>query len=85
MQTYRLKVDPEGRVAIPNAEPGQTIVVQVNVEMPSHLTFATATTPEEQAAVIADIKRLSGRLRSLLKDDLPLDPDELYGDDGLPA
>jgi hypothetical protein len=86
MQTYRLTVDPDGRVTIPNARPGQTIIVQVNESAtPGFLTLKTARTDEERAAVIADIKRMSGRLRTLLTDDLPLDPAELYGEDGLPA
>ncbi len=86
MQTYRLIVEPDGRVTIPNAQPGQTVTVQVEEPVvPERLTLATARTPEEREAVIADIKRMSGRLRELLKDDLPIDHAELYGDDGLPA
>ena len=77
---------PDGRVTIPNARPGQTIIVQLDESAgPDFLTLRTARTDEERAAVVADIKRMSRRLRELLNDDLPVDPSELYGEDGLPA
>ena len=86
MQTYRLTVEPDGRVTVPNARPGQTVTVQVEpVPESEPLTLATAKTPEEREAVIAEIMEMAGQLRELLKDDLPISTDELYGEDGLPA
>lgn len=86
MQTYTLTVGPDGRVTIPNAQPGQTVTVQVDERRASEfLTLATARTDEEKAAVIAEIRRLARELRDELHDDLPIDHAELYGEDGLPA
>lgn len=93
MQIYRLTVGPDGRVTVPNTRPGQTVTVQVE-PVPVHaepeadsepLTLATAKTPEERAEVIAEMKAIAQELRGLLKDDLPISTDELYGEDGLPA
>lgn len=85
MQTYILKVDPDGRVTVPDVKPGQTVKVQVVPVPTERLTFGTARTDEERAEVIADIKRMSRELRELMKDALPVDHGELYGEDGLPA
>lgn len=89
MQIYRLTIGPDGLVRIPNGQPGQVVTVQLGeppaATGPGPLTLATAKTPEERAAVIAAIRANARTLRELLKDDLPLSTDELYGDDGLPA
>jgi hypothetical protein len=87
MHTYTLTVDADGRVAIPDTRPGDTITIQVPAPPASRepLTLATATTPEERAAVIAAIRANARRLQELLKDELPISTDDLYGEDGLPA
>jgi NAD(P)H-flavin reductase len=86
MQIYRLTVEPDGRVTVPNARPGQMVTVQVEaVTEAEPMTLAAAKTPEEREVVIADILEMAGQLRELLKLDLPIGTDELYGEDGLPA
>jgi hypothetical protein len=86
MQTYRVTVGPDGQVKIPETRPGETITIQVkhDVEQTEYLTRATARTEEERAAVAAAIRANAQVLRELLKDDLPISTDELYGEDGLP-
>lgn len=86
MQTYRVTVGPDGLVRIPETRPGETITIQVEAPPAGEepLTLATATTPEEREAVIAAIRANAQALRELLKDDLPISTDELYGEDGLP-
>jgi hypothetical protein len=85
MQTYRLKVGPDGQVTVPNARPGQTVTVQVETVPESRsLTLATAKTPEERAQVIAEIKAMTSELRELWKDAPPFAVEDLYGEDGLP-
>lgn len=89
MQTYRLTIGPDGQVRIPNGKPGQVVTVQVETPPPNAepepLTLATAKTPEERAAVIADLRSMALQLREMLHDELPISTDELYGEDGLPA
>ncbi|MBX3070673.1 MAG: hypothetical protein KF883_09275 [Thermomicrobiales bacterium] len=89
MSTYRLLVGPDGQVAIPDSLPGQIVTVTVEdvkrVDERQELTLATAETEEEKNAVKQEILEMAGRLRELLKDELPIDHGrELYGDDGLP-
>ncbi len=90
MATYRLTVDPDGRVTIPDTHPGQTVTVQVaeveNERAP--LTLATARTDEERAIVVEEITRLAWVLRRELNlGDVLLSQthgDELYDERGLP-
>ena len=59
MQTYRLTVEPDGRVTVPNARPGQTVTVQVEpVPEFEPLTLATAKTPEEREAIYFEFQQL---------------------------
>lgn len=90
MHTYRLTVGPDGTLRVPDVQPGQVVTVLVEpapraTPEPEPLTLATARTPEEQAEVIARIRENGRKLRELLKDDLPIDTNELYDEDGLPA
>lgn len=89
MQTYRLTIGPDGLVRIPNGKPGQVVTVQFDeppaAADPGPLTLATAKTPEERAAVIADIMALTAELQDVWRDARPFTVDDLYGDDGLPA
>jgi len=99
MQTYRLIVDAHGRVAIPGAKPGQTVTVQIDPPAAPAvnaegllmrddgevLTLRTARTDEERERVIAHARSLAREIRNELKDQLPIDHGELYGEDGLPA
>ncbi len=85
MQIYRLTVEPDGRVTVPNARPGQTVTVQVEpVPEPELLTLATAKTPEEREAVIVAIEENARKLRDLFRDAPVFTAEDLYGDDGLP-
>ena len=87
MQTFRLKVDDDGRVTIPDVHPGQIVTVQIP-EVPEYLTLATARTDEERAAVIAEIRRLAREIRTEMgnpSEQLSLTHgDILYDENGLP-
>lgn len=93
MQTFRLRVDEDGRVEIPDTQPGETVTVQVSrtsaTRVPQTLTLATARTEDERAAVKAEITRLARELRHELNlGDTALSRshgDELYDDRGLPT
>jgi outer membrane lipopolysaccharide assembly protein LptE/RlpB len=86
MQTYRLVIEADGRVTIPNAQPGQTVTVQVEPLFDSApLTLATAETSEERAAVIKRLQGIAGQLHEELSEHQPLTTDDLYGEDGLPT
>lgn len=67
MHTFKLTVGSDGRVAIPNTRPGETVMIQLTrppgPEVPEGLTLATARTEEEKATVVAEIKRLAHELR----------------------
>jgi len=89
MNTYRLRVGPDGQVAIPDSRPGQILLVTVEnagrIEEREGPTLASARTAEESDAVIDQILEMAGKLRETLKHDLPIDhARELYGEDGLP-
>lgn len=87
MQTFHLKVDDDGRVTIPNSQPGETITIQFP-RKGEPLSLATAQTDEERAEVIAEIRRLGREIRKEMGDpqeELSLTPGELlYAVDGLP-
>jgi hypothetical protein len=89
MRTITLTVGPDGRVAIPDTRPGQTVTIQLeeaeSAEQP-FLTLRTARTAEEKQAVIADIKRLAREIRETApRELLEVNPDEwLYDARGLP-
>lgn len=82
MQTFRVTVDVDGRVTIPDTRPGETITIQVSP--PSE---PTGPIPEaERAAIVARVKRRAEKMRAQLPEPwLSADHgDLLYGDDGLP-
>ena len=87
MQTWRLTVEPDGRVRIPDTRPGEVVVVQVSEPVPvPQMTLMDAKTPEEKAAIIERLRGLARELRAEYGDDLPsAHADDLYGEDGLPA
>lgn len=92
MATYKVRVGADGRVTVPDAVPGQEVVVHVT-ETDGHqargLTLATARTDDERQVVVAEIKRLARALRAELGDDqVRLSSAHgrlLYNDDGLPT
>lgn len=92
MQTFRLTVDPDGRVAIPDTRPGETIDIQVT-PAPTRkppLTRTTARTDAERAELAAEIRRSARELRreAGISDDERLSlthGDMLYDENGLPA
>lgn len=84
MQTFHLKVGPDGRVTIPNTHPGQTVTVQIAAEPD---VSEPDTIPEEDREAI---KERIMALAQQIRDELP-EPwrsadhgDLLYGEDGLP-
>jgi hypothetical protein len=82
MATYQLTVDPDGRVAIPDTRPGETITIQVSPQ-----SDLTGPIPEaERAAIKARVKRRARKIRAQLPEPwLSADHgDLLYGEDGLP-
>ncbi len=85
MQTYTLKVDPDGRVTIPDTRPGHTVTVRIEPPRTEILTLGNARTDEERDQVIEEMLALAAQLREELKDELPIDQNELYDEDGLPA
>lgn len=87
MQTWRLTVGPDGQVRIPDTKPGEIVVVQVSGAEPApRMTLMDAKSPEERAAISAQLRSLARELRAEYGDDLPtLHANDLYGEDGLPA
>lgn len=86
MATIRVTVDADGRIAIPNTRPGQTLEIDV---VPVTGTNQDATGPipeEERAAIKARVKRLAREIRAELPEPWRSADhgDLLYGDDGLP-
>lgn len=86
-----LTVGPDGRVAVPGAEPGQTVTVEIKETpaKPGRLTLATARTDEEREQVIAEIRRAAQELKRQagIGDDERLSlthGDLLYDENGLP-
>lgn len=85
-----LTVGPDGRVAVPGAEPGQTVTVEIKETpaKPGRLTLATARTDEEREQVVAEIKRLAQEIRKELSDEdvriMLNHGDWLYDENGLP-
>ena len=64
-RTMHLTVDPDGRVAVPGARPGQTVTVHIvdAPDPPERLTLATARTEEELVGKVRDAR---ARLRPVL-------------------
>jgi hypothetical protein len=86
MQTYRLTVDADGIVRVPNVQPGQTVTVQVDDQpAANNLTLATAKTPQERAAVISRLQRIAHELHQELRSMEARPESELFGEDGLPV
>lgn len=91
MQTFTLKVGPDGRVAIPDTQPRETVTIQIGqppaATAPERATLATARNDAERAAVAAEIKRLAQGIRAELPEPWRSRDhgDLLYGEDGLPA
>jgi hypothetical protein len=89
MQSYRLVIGTDGKVEIPNGQPGH--VVTVLVEESSHpgpyasVKPVSSMTPEEREWLKEEFFERGKRIRARLKDQLPIDHgSELYGEDGLP-
>ena len=90
MQSYRLVIESDGKVRIPNGQPGRIVTVLVEESLqanPSALARPISSLmPAERERLKAEFLERGKRIRSRLKDQLPTDYDsELYGDDGLPA
>lgn len=90
MQSYRLVIESDGKVSIPNGQPGRIVTVLVEESLqanPSGLAMPISSmTSAERERLKVEFLQRGKRIRSRLKDQLPIDYDsELYGDDGLPA
>lgn len=90
MQSYRLIIESDGKVRIPNGQPGRIVTVLVEDSSqanPSGLVVPISSmTSAEREQLKAEFLRRGKRIRSRSKAQLPIDVDtELYGDDGLPA
>lgn len=87
-RTMQLTVESDGRVAIPGARPGQTlrINIAVDVEATEQLDNIGPIPEEEWAEIEARIKQRAQYIRENLPEPwLSSDHgDLLYGDDGLP-
>lgn len=89
MQSYRLVIESDGKVSVPNGQPGRIVTVLVESSFqasPSELGMPISSmTPTERERLKTEFLQRGKRIRSRLRDQLPLDHDaELYGDDGLP-
>ncbi len=86
MQTFRLKVDPDGRVEIPDTHPGEIVTIQV-ARAGKAAEDRTDPIPEEDAEAIKErILRRAERTRQNLPEPWRSADhgDLLYGEDGLP-
>lgn len=89
MQSYRLVIESDGKVSIPNGQPGRivTVLVERSFQASSSewgMPISSMTSAERERLKTEFLQR-GERIRSRLRDQLPLDHDsELYGDDGLP-
>ena len=86
--TVQVKVDADGRVAIPGAKPGQTVTLKIiDLTETAGRTDDIGPIPEDEwAATTARIKQRARRIREELPEPwLSSDHgDLLYDDDGLP-
>lgn len=90
MQSYRLVIESDGKVSIPDGKPGRVVTVLLEESVqPNSLGLTmpiSSMTPTERDRLKAEFLQRGKRIRSRLTDRLPIGYDaELYGDDGLPA
>lgn len=83
MHTFQLTVGPDGRVEIPDTQPGETVTIYLAKSAEAN---AGPIPEEERAAIKARVMRLAREIRAELPEPwLSGDHgDLLYGDDGLP-
>ena len=89
MHSYRLVIGPDGKVEIPNGQPGRLVTVLVEEALNSGPSAPakpiSSMTPEERERLKKEFLERGKLIRARLKDQFPVDHDsELYGDDGLP-
>lgn len=86
--TVQVKVDADGRVAIPGARPGQTVTLKiVGLTEPTDHTDNIGPIPEDEwAAIEARVKQRARRIREELPEPWLSSNhgDLLYDEDGLP-
>lgn len=83
MHTFHLTIDPDGRVTIPETQPGQAVTIHLEAPQPD----PAGPIPEaEREAIKARVLQLAREIRDELPEPwLSADHgDLLYGDDGLP-
>lgn len=88
MQSYRLVIESDGTVRIPNGQPGRivTVLVEESVQaIPERAIPVSSMTPAERERLKVEFLQRGKRIRSRLSDQLSIDDSELYGDDGLPT
>ncbi len=89
MQFYRLVIESDGKVSIPDGQPGRMVTVVLEEssqpDSPGLAMPVSSMTSAERERLKAEFLQRGKRIRSRLRDQLPFDHDaELYGDDGLP-
>jgi hypothetical protein len=86
MQTFQLKVGPDGRVAIPDTHPGEVVTIQVAKDTPVTDERSGPIPEGERAAIRERVMRLAQEIREELPEPWRSADhgDLLYGDDGLP-
>jgi hypothetical protein len=90
MQSYRLVIESDGKVSIPNGQPGRIVTVLVEESLQATSSGLakpiSSMMPAERERLKEEFLERGDRIRSRLKDQLPINYDsKLYGDDGLPA
>jgi hypothetical protein len=86
MQTFQLKVDSDGRVAIPDTHPGELVTIQVSRAPGAADDRGGPILEEEREAIKERILRRAQKTRQHLPEPWrTIDHgDLLYGEDGLP-
>lgn len=89
MQSYRLVIESDGKVSIPDGQPGRMVTVLLDESVQPDSELATpirSMTPTERERLKSEFLQRGKRIRSRLADQFPIDFDaDLYGDDGLPT
>lgn len=86
MQTFELKVGPDGRVEIPDTRPGEIVRIQVaRTETPPD-NGIDPIPEEDREAIKSQVMQLAREIREELPEPWRSADhgDLLYGDDGLP-
>lgn len=86
MQTFQLKVDPDGRVEIPDTHPGEIVTIQIARPDTVPDNDSDPIPEEDREAIKEQVMKLAREIREGLPEPWRSADhgDLLYGDDGLP-